>query len=74
MSAQPLDRADGRVAYRTATATTDDHTATCPACAAGVCGRADALMTDEYRTFERWSDTDPAGARNYDRATWPTEG
>lgn len=68
MSAQPA----GRSAYVTSTTITDLHTADCSSCAAGVCGRADDLMEAEYRTYADWRDTDPTGARTYDRATWPT--
>lgn len=69
------DRHDPDRQYATAVTITDVHTGHCPTCVAGgVCGRADQLMDDEFRTYETWRTSAPDAARAYDRADWPTEG
>lgn len=74
MTVEPSGWSDLRRAYDTATTITDVHTASCPDCARGRCGRGDDLVEAEYRQIEAWRDRDPVVADTYDRATWPTEG
>lgn len=74
MTTEAFGRPDLARAYGTAVTITDLHTTDCPGCAAGSCGRADDLMEAEYRRIAAWREADPTGARDFDRATWPTEG
>lgn len=57
--------------YATAVTITGVHANDCPACLAGAtCGRADQLMTDEYRAYADLSGDDQAAARLL-HPTWP---